>query len=693
MVKKTILSFLLFSAFFVSNIAGQIEDPIKWTFKSQQLDGNKVKLLFEATIKPKWHLYGINISGNGPVPTSFFFNDNKDYQLIDSIIQVTKPEIKYDQNFEMDLELFSDKAIFQQIISIASRPAIIEGAVEFMSCSDNSCLPPKSIDFKFAINNKTQALKADKQVIDKRQNLKPMLDSGQISEIEAKKGISLNPTKKLDINDDIVEKETDKESRSLWLFIIISFLAGLAGILTPCVFPMIPMTVSFFMQGQKSRMRSIFEALLFGFSVIFIYTAIGIIVSLTSVNANFAQQLSTHWIPNLIFFSLFLVFAFSFFGAFEIILPSSLANRTDKQVDKGGYLGVFFMALTLVLVSFSCTGPIVGALLVEAAGGLAVKPIIGMFAFGMAFALPFTLLAAFPSALKKLPKSGGWLNAVKVVLAFIILAFGLKFLSNIDQAYNLNLLPRPVFLALWISIFLLMGLYLIGKIKFPHDSELKSINITRIMLAILAFAFVVYLIPGMLGAPLKLVDALIPPRTGMEYSIMQSPKANAAHSGDHKTYCGHAKYSESIHLPYGLKGYYDYSQGLACAKKLNKPVFIDFTAHTCSNCKEMKSKIWPDPRILERLRKDFVVISLYVDDKTKLPEEEWVKSVYDGKTKKTLGKKNADIQITKYKANTQPYYVITDTEGKKLIPAMGHEKDVEKMIKFLEKGKKKYNDL
>ncbi len=682
MIRKIFLLLVLASSFSVL-AKSQVEEPVTWEFRSQELEGNKIKLIFEASIEPDWHLYGINIAANGPVPTSFFFNESDSYELVDSIIQVSKPKKKYDPNFDLDVELFSEKAVFQQIVLINKQNANVKGYVEFMSCDDKSCLPPKALDFNFDISkdNKDEILEADGP--GERDNA---------SSPDSEEAVVLNPGKSLDLSEDIDDgltgDEPVNETRSLWFFIIISFIAGLAGILTPCVFPMIPMTVSFFMRGQKSRMRSLIEAFLFGLSIIVIYTGIGIIVSLTSVNANFAQQLSTHWIPNLIFFVLFLVFAVSFFGAFEIMLPGKLVNQTDKQVDKGGYWGAFFMALTLVLVSFSCTGPIVGALLVEAAGGLAAKPIIGMFAFGLAFALPFTLLAAFPSALKKLPKSGGWLNAVKVVLAFIILAFGLKFLSNIDQAYNLNVLPRQVFLALWISIFLLMGLYLLGKIRMPHDSDLKHTGITRVLLAIVTFAFVVYLIPGMFGAPLKMVGALLPPRADMDFSFAKTKSVPVA---DNQTYCGEAKYASFLHLPYGIKGYFDYEQGLECAKKLNKPVFIDFTAHTCSNCKEMKSKAWSDPRIQERLKKDFVVISLYVDDKTKLPEEKWTKSVYDDKVKKTLGKKNADIQITKYGANTQPYYVITDAEGNKLLPAMKYNDDVNVMIDFLDKGRKKYN--
>ncbi len=679
--------FFVIGFFLVLTAYSQVVEPVKWEFRTQELDENKIQLIFEASIEPKWSLYGINIPENGPVPTSFSFNETDAYELIGSVEQVTQPRKKHDPNFDMEVELFSGQAVFQQIVLIKEHPASITGEVEFMSCDDKSCLPPTTLDFRFNIGTGQEQAKREKEAV----GLTGNDDTGSDEGTALKAVEPLDLTKSTFVNDEKTEDEPVQASRSLWFFIIISFLAGLAGILTPCVFPMIPMTVSFFMRGSKSRMRSFIEAGFFGASIILIYTLIGIIVSLTSVSANFAQQLSTHWIPNLIFFVLFLAFAVSFLGAFEIMLPGALVNQTDKQVDKGGYWGAFFMAVTLVLVSFSCTGPIVGALLVEAAGSLAAKPIIGMFAFGLAFALPFTLLAAFPSALNKLPKSGGWLNAVKVVLAFIILAFGLKFLSNIDQAYHLNILPRQVFLALWIGIFIIMGMYLLGKVRMVHDSDLKHVSITRVLLAIVTFAFVVYLIPGMFGAPLKMLEPLLPPKTNMDYFSARATKTEIRGDSQTATYCGGAKYTDRFHLPYGIKGYYDLDQGLACAKKLDKPVFIDFTAHTCSNCKEMKAKVWSDPRIQERLKKDFVVISLYVDDKTKLPEEKWVKSTYDGEFKKTLGKKNADIQITKYKANTQPYYVITDAEANKLLPAMKYSNDIEKMIDFLDEGSKKYN--
>jgi len=495
-------------------------------------------------------------------------------------------------------------------------------------------------------------------------------------------------------NNSLELKEADagtKSSKSGLLgFFLLSMLTGLAGILTPCVFPMIPMTVAFFSQGTENRAKAILKAFIFGFSIMFIYTAIGLVVSLTSAGADFANNLSTHWIPNAIFFALFMVFAASFLGLFELVLPSKLINRADRQVDKGGYIAAFFMGLTTVLVSFSCTGPIVGALLVEAASGEVIKPTLGMFGFGLAFALPFTMFAIFPSWMSKLPKSGGWLNSVKVVLGFIVLAFGLKFLLTIDLSYHLNLFSREVYLAIWIVIFAMMGFYLLGKIKFSHDSDLPHIGFFRAMLVIAVFVFVVYLIPGLFGAPLNAVSGLIPP---MEKQSFQLSKTTAAQDNspafgliENTTRCEDAKYADFLHLPYGLEGYFEYEQGMKCAKELNKPVFLDFKGHACSNCKEMESKVWSDPEVLRRLKENFVIIALYVDDRTKLPEEEWLKSTVDGKMKKTIGKVNANLQISMFEMNSQPYYVIVDHNGDPLVDPMSYNLNVKEYIDFLDQG-------
>ena len=667
----------------------QVMNPVQWDFSSEKLDNNEHMLTFKATIDRGWHMYGMDIPDNGPIATSINFEESDSYELLGAIEVVTKPKEKYDASFQMDIDLHSNEAIFQQkVLAVDDGGVSLQGFVEFMSCDDERCLPPKQEDFSFNLRTggSPESNLEQKQEVDTDEA--PGLPSA---------GIAVDVVQAEAEDEPATPLETDKEEeRSLWVFFLISFLAGLAGILTPCVFPMIPMTVTFFMQGSKKRSRAIIQGLVFGLSVVAIYTSIGLIVSVTSAGADFATQLSTHWIPNIIFFTLFIVFAASFFGMFELVLPSSLVNKADQQADKGGLLGAFFMALTLVVVSFSCTGPIVGALLVESAGGLALKPIIGMFGFSLAFALPFTLFAIFPSWLKGLPKSGGWLNSVKIVLGFVVLAFGFKFLSNINQSYHLNILSRDVYLAIWIIIFFFLGLYLIGKIKFAHDSEVKFISFPRMLLAIASFTFALYLIPGLFGAQLRAVSSLIPPQSAQNFSLVQG---NMGYSGilnspeaDHPTFCGNAKYSDFLHLPYGLQGYFDYEEGMECAKKLNKPVFLDFNGHSCSNCKEMEAKVWSDPQVLERLRQDFVIIALYVDDRTKLPEDEWVTSTFDGKIKKTMGQRNADFQISRFNTNTQPYYIITDTDGNELAGPYGLNLDIEEFIDFLDRGKAAFPD-
>ena len=451
------------------------------------------------------------------------------------------------------------------------------------------------------------------------------------------------------------------------------------------------------MHGGKNRRKSLFEALFFGGSIIAIYTIIGTLVAVL-FGTGVANFMSTHWIPNVLFFLIFLFFAAWFFGMFEITLPNWMISKSDQQVDKGGFGGPFFMAFTLVLVSFSCTGPIVGTILVESAGGALLEPIIGMLGFSVAFALPFTLFAIFPSWLSNLPKSGGWLNSVKVVLGFIELALGLKFLSVADQTYHWGILDREVYLALWIVIFALLGFYLLGKLRFKLDSPSTHTSVPRLLLAIISFSFVVYMFPGMFGAPLKALSGYLPPMTTHDFDLNELVRNNApttaltSNAEEPSSICEKPKYADQLHLPHGLEGYFDYEQGLACAVKQNKPVFIDFTGHGCVNCRQMEDRVWGDPRVLKRLREDFVVIALYVDDKKiKLPEEEWVVSEYDGKVKKTLGRKYQDFQITRFNQNSQPLYVLLDTDGNELVPPRAYNLDVEGFIAFLDSGIQAFN--
>jgi thiol:disulfide interchange protein len=448
---------------------------------------------------------------------------------------------------------------------------------------------------------------------------------------------------------------------------------------------MIPMTVSFF-TGRGNR----FQALMYGFFIILIYTLIGAALA-PLMGPETANHLSTEWIPNLIFFLVFIIFGLSFLGLFEITLPGTFINKVDQQAEKGGLIGVFFMAFTLVLVSFSCTGPIVGSILVSSAGGEFLKPILGMFAFALSFAIPFTLFAFFPGWLKSLPKSGGWLNTVKVVLGFVEIALAFKFLSIADQAFHWGILDREINIAIWIVIVVLIGVYLMKGFRMPgdtgKDAEDKTVSVPRISLAMIAFVFAVYLVPGMWGAPLKSLAGYLPPMYTHDFNLL------AAAEGKSSGVCDEPKYDDFLHLPHGLSGYFDYDQAIACARQQNKPLFIDFTGHGCTNCREMEANVWSDPQVLQRLREDYVVVALYVDDKTELPESEWFTSTYDKKVKKTIGKQNADLQITNLNNNAQPFYVLVGKDERVLVSPYGYNLDAEKFARFLDSGKSKYKAL
>jgi thiol:disulfide interchange protein len=703
MKKINIFLFLIFVLAIFQGTSAQVLDPVDWKFEYKRISDKEIDLLFRAEIENKWHLYSQDIDEGGPIPTSFTFNPSEKYQLSGKTVEISKPEVIHDPSFGMDLKMFSHEAVFKQkILLLTDQDFMLEGNIEYMSCDDKRCLPPDDEKFSFDLKIMSAGLQAAQEgaplkTADHQLNLgddtsvNPSGDSVGTSTIEPEttssgSGIAASGNSAAD---------KTGNSRSLWLFFLISFAAGLAALLTPCVFPMIPMTVTFFMREGRKKIKGIMIGMVFGISIILIYTSIGFIVSLTSIGPDAANFVSTHWIPNLIFFILFLLFAASFLGMFELVLPGKWINTSDRQADKGGYIGAFFMAFTLVLVSFSCTGPIVGALLVQSAGGLALKPILGMFGFSLAFALPFTLLSIFPAWLSGLPKSGSWLNSIKVVLGFIVLAFSLKFLSTIDQTCHLGILGRDIFLAIWIVIFSMLGFYLLGKLKFASDSDLPHISIPRLFLSIITFSFVVYLVPGLFGAPLKGMASLIPPLNDESFVLSQTGDITSGKQGSDKIAspgnCGPAKFSDFLQLPYDLQGYFDYEEGISCAKQLNKPVLLDFKGHSCSTCKVMEAKVWSNPKVLKRLRQNFVIIALYVDDKTRLPESEWITSDSDRTMKKTLGKKNLDFQITQFNTNTLPYYVIVDHEGKPLTSPMGYELDIRKFIDFLDEGVNNFN--
>ncbi len=492
----------------------------------------------------------------------------------------------------------------------------------------------------------------------------------------------------------VAEKEATKEGKSLWGLIIEAILWGFAMLLTPCVFPMVPMTVSFFMKGSGSVAAGRFKAAMYGLFIILLYTVpISVIIILTrliggdAVTADIFNWLSTHWLPNILFFVIFMIFAASFFGAFEIKMPQSLVNKSDQGADKKGLAGVFFMALTLVLVSFSCTGPIVGTVLIESTQGKFWAPMVTMLAFSGAFALPFTILALFPSLLTKFKRSGGsWLNSVKVVLGFIEVALGLKFLSVADQTYHWGILDREVYLAIWIVVFTLLGLYLLGKIRFESDEPVEHLTVPRLTLSIAVFAFVVYLIPGMWGAPLSKLSGYLPPLTSQDFVLGQN-SVNVQTSEKTKI-VGSFGEKYDLHLPLGLEGYFTIEEGLAAAKEAGKPVFVDITGHGCVNCREMESRVWSDPRVLDMLKNDFVIVALYTDDKTRLAEEDQVVDAQTGKVYKDLGRANSYIARTNWNVNAQPNYILLSPEGEMLAPVRGYDLDVNGFIEFLKSGLK-----
>lgn len=646
-------------------LLGQIYDPVQWSFSAESLGDNEYNVVLKAQIEAGWHIYSQNLNGEGPIPTTFQFAEDSKYERIGDVME-GEAIVHYDNAFGIELNYFEKEAIFTQKVKVlGNEPVTVKGELGFMVCNDGMCLPPTQVEFDINIDNGTLA-GADAEAGD-----------------------------------------------SLLSMILQAILWGLAALLTPCVFPMIPMTVSFFLHGSENKAAGRFKAIMYFIFIVLLYTLpIAIIIMVTwifggdSVTGDIFNWLSTHWIPNIIFFIVFMVFAASFFGAFEIVLPSSLVNKSDANSEKKGLAGVFFMALTLVLVSFACTGPIVGTVLIKSTSGEFWTPILTMFCYACTFALPFALFALFPSMLKNLPKSGGWLNTVKVILGFIEVALGFKFLSVADQTYHWHLLDREVYLGIWIVCFTMLGFYLIGKIRFKNDDPVESIGVGRLILSIIVFTFVVYMIPGMWGAPLKALSGYLPPQQTLDFDlrrinqesadkvieyIQQNVKSMPVGQLEQHTakptgeLCESPRFNDIFHLPHGLKGYFDYEQALACAKAQNKPLYVDFTGHGCVNCREMEANVWSDPRVLKMLRDDYIIVALYVDDKTKLPEEEWVMGG-DGKIKKTIGRKYADFQISKFGTNAQPYYCLMGHNGELLHEPRAYNLDKDGFVQFLKDG-------
>ncbi len=663
--------------------------------------GETIELIFTTTLNEGWYMYSIGPYETAPT-TTFIFNKNNTFELVGSL-QPGKAKHKVDE-YIGEYDYFIEKAEFRQKIRILTDDVTIKGTYEYSTCSLKSgiCLPPKEEEFVFHNFNVVGRINETPAKIETSPTAPtkatPKINKNEIiadyKNEEVKSVDTLQKIAKIDslINSDSSTASVEPlapvevQAPGLLSFFILAFLSGLIALLTPCVFPMIPMTVTFFLNSGKSKAEGVFKAFVYGISIILIYTFIGTLVA-KFAGPEAANFLSTHWLPNMFFFATFIVFALSFLGMFEIVLPSWLVNASDRQSDKGGYIGVFFMAFTLVLVSFSCTGPIVGTILVQSAGGEFVKPLVGMFGFSLAFAVPFTLFAIFPSWLSNLPKSGGWLNTVKVVLGFLELALAFKFLSLADQAYHWNLLNRDINIAIWIAIFGALALYLFGAITLPHDDKVERIGVIRLILAIISLAFAIYLVPGLWGAPLKPLSGYLPPLTSQDFKLNDGKNQSHVPSVN---LCETPKYADFLHLPHGLQGYFDYKQALECSKKLNKPIFIDFTGHGCVNCREMEANVWSDSQVLKRLQNDFIILALYVDDKTELPESAWFTSPYDGKVKTSIGKQNADFQITKYTTNAQPYYLVVDSDGNTLSGPKAYDLDVAGFINFLDKGKEMF---
>ncbi len=668
---KRIILFIV-AAFSLLNLANtQVIKPVKWSFSVKKADNSQVDLVFKATITPPWHMYGINIPENGPIPFSVNFEELSGFSVTGKPTQFPIPEIVDDPVFNMKLELHNKEVTFtQRIKKLQTDSIIIKGTLEYMTCSDMQCIPGDQ-DFTFRLDGLSAG------------------ESGQPNTVLPKKFVTTDtavaqPQGTVPADSASASQQgttpADTAGKTLWGVLFLAMLAGLGGLLTPCVYPMIPMTVSYFLRGTKSRTTAILQALVFGLSIVFIYTLIGVLVAIFK-NPNAVNNVTTHWLTNSVFFLIFMALSASFFGMFEIILPSGLANRVDQQADKGGYTGAFFMALAMAILSFSCTGPIVAGLLIKASQGQVLEPIIGMAGFSLVFALPFTLFAIFPAWLKRLPKSGAWLNSIKVFFAFIMLAFAIYFLGKIDQAYHLNILSRPIYLSLWIVIFALMGLYFLGKIRFEHDSENTGLKFPGLLLSIASFSFALVLFTGLFGAELKGLSTLLPPA-----QRVTNAATSALPDKPSESLCGIPKYSDILEFPLGLQGYFTYEEALACARQQNKPVLIDFGGHTCSNCKKMYGEVWSDPRVKELLSTKFIIADLLTDDKTKLPESEWYKGP-NGKIIKTLGKMNQDLQIRQFSSNALPQYIIVDADGKELTSSRyTYDPDIEKFIRWLQEG-------
>ena len=660
-----LLACLTFFAF------AQPSTPVKWAYKTVKVNDSVAELQFTANIEPNWHLYAQKPGQNQiEQPLVFTFTKSPKYERMGKVAEPT-PQSDYDDLLDAHSNFYSKQVTFKQRVKVKDdQPFTVQGKLEGQACIEGRCTPIEE-KFSFDLKDFHPVMTADSE----------LADNDTVAAEETPQTAEIAPAA-----DEPATK--DKEEESLLKYFLVAVLGGLAGLLMPCVFPMIPMTVSYFSKEGHAGKRN---ALMYGLFIVLIFVVFGLVLSLI-FGADLGNVLSTHWIPNILFAVIFLIFAFSLLGYFEITLPSSWVNGSAKRQNAGSMAGIFFMALTLVLVSFSCTLPIAGAVALGAAGGSFLKPVIGMLGFSLGIAVPFTIFALFPNLLKKLPKSGGWMNTLKVILAFVELAFALKFINVPDQTYHWGILDREVYLAFWIVLFTLLGLYLLGKIRFPLDDEYPvQKSWFRFTLAVFVFTFVVYMIPGMFGAPLKAISGWLPPMTTQDFdisAIVRNESGQGGTAADTYQWTEDPLYVDKLEIPFGIKGYFDYDQALRVAKKEGKPVFLDFTGHGCTNCRNVENAVWIDPEVRKIFADELIVCTLYADDKViPLPDEEKGKLTdADGDPITMLGAKNRYIEQTKYHENSQPCYFVVDPDGNVLSGPTYYERDVNRYIAFLRKG-------
>lgn len=692
-MKRLLLIVFLFS-FSVPVFAQYANPNVQWSYSTRKITADQFDLIVTANIAKGYHLYSQFIGEDGPIPTSFLFDPSKGYELVGKVKESGNRKEAREPLFDnMMLIWFEDQAVFTQRIRLKVPEVTVNGLVNFMTCNDEMCDPPSDHKFTFELKGTPAVDSTATGTISATRDLTSMpaaagdsVEGPDSLQAEVAVSAATADTTARTAETGVNTETEDVRTMSYWQTFLAGFGYGLIALLMPCVWPVIPLTISFFLKQHKSRKQGRINAFLYGFSIIVIFVILGILVSLFT-NEQKLNELSTGWFFNILFFILFFLFGLSFLGVFEIRVPSSWINKSESMSDKGGLIGIFFMAFSLVLVSFSCTLPFVANLIsIVSRDGEFVKPLIGFTAFGLALGLPFGLFAWFPSGLKKLPKSGSWMNTIKVSFGFIELALSFIYLSKVDMAYHWDILSRDIFLSVWIIIFTVLGLYLLGKIRLAHDGDDTHIPVPRLMFALVSLAFALYMVPGLWGAPLKPLSGFLPNYS--EFSLTAADHTSTSEEpGQPRTA---KKYESLFEAPLGLDLYFDFDEALAKAKELNKPLFVDFTGWGCVNCRKMEKSVWPDPEVLKRLKNDYVTVSLYVDDKFKLPEHEQYYSKALDKQVVTLGDKNFDIQYSNYHIGAQPYYVLLDTDGKLLNQPRAYTADIETYVQFLDDGVKEF---